>query len=87
MPGFVQNIGDFLPIEFVFSFESLLFLVLHALLTNVFLLLHLLWNCPGEAKVTDLDAALVSEEHVAWLEVAVEYIGGVEEIDCAQKVV
>lgn len=60
---------------------------LSAFFANIFLFLHLLWESSGEAEIAYLYAALVGKEYVAWLEVAMDYVGSVQEVDCAQKVV
>lgn len=56
-------------------------------LADIFLLLHLLWQGSSEAKVADLNTALVGEENIAWLEVAMDYICSVKEIHGTQKIV
>jgi hypothetical protein len=67
--------------------ESFFILIFSAVFTNIFLLLHLLWESSGEAEVTNLYAALVCEKHVAWLEITMNHICSMQEVDCAQKVV
>lgn len=50
-------------------------------------MLHLLWQGSGKTEIANLDTALVSEEHIARLEVSVKDICGVEEVNCTEQVV
>lgn len=49
--------------------------------------MYLLWQSPGKAEIADLDTALVSEQHIAWLEVSVDDICGVQEVNSTEQVV
>ena len=49
--------------------------------------MYLLWQSSGKAEIADLDTALVSEQHIAWLEVSVDDICGVQEVNSTEQVV
>ena len=69
------------------SLEFRFFAGIRKLRAEVLLLLHLLWQGSGKTEIANLDTALVSEEHIARLEVSVKDICGVEEVNCTEQVV